>query len=107
MEEGLRMLYTGNYNYCSKHREADGSVTVILSKSGEPFQYKFRVRDLEGKDEKVLSHEVINHRAQKDDKPWIAERMATAKAEKEKEDKEKKEKPSGRYSEHRCELGQP
>lgn len=92
MKEGLRRLYTGDFNHMSQHKEADDSITIMLSKMGEPTTYKFCVKDLYGKDEKVLSHEVIDSSKQLEKKPWIAERMHLAKAEKDKEDKIKKEK---------------
>jgi len=58
--EGLRRLYSGDFNHMSQERQPDGSVIITLSKRGEGRFYRFRVRDLYGPDEEILEEEVID-----------------------------------------------
>jgi len=62
MPEGLRRIYSGEFNYLSNRKLPDGSFEYYLSKHGESVAYRFRVRDLYGKNEEVLEHEIINNR---------------------------------------------
>lgn len=87
MLEGLRCLYSGDFNKRVDMENPDGSITITLTKRRDSEAYKFTIKDLYGKNEKVLSHEVIDSKKQQEERPWIAERMKQAKAEKEKEDK--------------------
>lgn len=89
MLEGLRKLYTGDFNRRVIRLNSDGSKTITLSKRGENKSYVLTIKDLYGKDEKVLNHKVIDTKKALEEKPWIAERMKQAKAEKEKANKKK------------------
>jgi len=73
--EGLKRLYSGDFNDMSQERLPDGSVIVTLSKRGEGKSYRFRVKDLYGEHEEVMEHEVIEHKP----KLWIEKRMKEAK----------------------------
>ena len=75
MEEGLRKLYTGDFNNLESERQPDGSSIVILSKRGEVKIYRFRVKELYGEHEEVLEHEVIDKRPPR----YILDRMKEAK----------------------------
>ena len=55
---GLEKLKTGDFNAMDQDWAADGSVLVTLSKRGEGKIYRFRVKDLYGEHEEVLSEEV-------------------------------------------------
>ena len=79
--EGLRRLYTGDFNTMNQERQLDGSVIITLSKDGDDKIYRFRVKDLYGENEEVLEHEVIEHKVPK----HIKDRMEEAKKEKEKD----------------------
>ena len=57
--EGLRKLYTGDFNGVSQEVLPDGSIVITLSKRGENKTYRFRVKNLYKENEKVLEHEVI------------------------------------------------
>ena len=57
--EGLRKLKEGDFNDMSQEGQPDGSVIITLSKRGEGLLYKFKVKDLYGPNEQVLSEEVI------------------------------------------------
>lgn len=56
---GIEKLKEGDFNNMNQEGQPDGSVLVTLSKRGEGKTYKFRVKDLYGKNEEVLSEEVI------------------------------------------------
>lgn len=75
MYEGLRKLYSGDFNYMSQERQPDSSVIITLSKRGEHKTYRFKVRDLYGEHEEVLEHEVIPTGPPQ----WILDRMEEAK----------------------------
>ncbi len=75
MQEGLRRLYTGNFNYMNQEWQPDGSVIITLSKDGENKIYRFKVRDLYGEHEEVLQHKVIPAGPP----PWVLDRMKEAK----------------------------
>ena len=75
MQEGLRKLYTGDFNSMSQERQPDGSVIVTLTKDGEGKSYRFRVKDLYGEHEEVLEHKVIETKPPK----HILDRMKEAK----------------------------
>ena len=60
MIEGLRKLYTGDFNGAKQEEQSDGSVIITLAKRGEDKTYRFRVKDLYGEHEEVLEHEVID-----------------------------------------------
>lgn len=75
MLEGLRRLYTGEFNVMEQAHLPDGSVIVTLCKSSEDKTYRFRVKDLYGEHEEVLEHEVIKHEIPK----HITDRMKEAK----------------------------
>ncbi len=55
---GLEKLKEGDFNYMSQEEQPDGSVLVILSKRVEGKTYRFVVKDLYGKNERVISEEV-------------------------------------------------
>ena len=59
MEEGLRKLYTGDFNTMNQNNQPDGSVIITLSSTKYPEIYKFRVKDLYGENEEVINHEVL------------------------------------------------
>lgn len=75
MIEGLRKLYTGDFNYWEGVEQKDGSLVITLSKEGEDKAYRFRVKDLYGEHEEVLEHEVIETKTPK----HILDRMKEAK----------------------------
>jgi len=56
---GIEKLKTGDFNDMSQEWQSDGSVIITLSKRGEGKSYRFRVKDLYGKDEEVISEEII------------------------------------------------
>lgn len=56
---GIEKLKAGDFNDMSQEGQPDGSAIITLSKRGEGKVYKFRVKDLYGKNEEVLSEEVI------------------------------------------------
>lgn len=74
MQEGLRKLYSGDFNYMGQARQPDGSVIVTLSKRGEGKTYQFKVKDLYGEHEKVQEHKVTKHKVP----PWVLDRMKKA-----------------------------
>jgi len=57
--EGLKKLKSGDFNDMAQVQQPDGSVIITLTKRGEKKVYKFRVKDLYGKNEELLSEEVI------------------------------------------------
>jgi hypothetical protein len=59
MEEGLRKLYTGNFNTMEQEQLPDGSVKITLSSTSYPQVYRFIVRDLYGENEEVIDHQVL------------------------------------------------
>lgn len=73
--EGLRKLYSGDFNIMNQEQQPDGSVIITLSKHGEGKSYRFRVKDLYGEHEQVLEHKVIPHKIPK----YIQDRMKEAK----------------------------
>ena len=75
MEEGLRKLYTGDFNNLESERQPDGSSIITLSKRGEGKIYRFRIRELYGEHEEVLEHEAIDKKPPK----HILDRMRKAK----------------------------
>ena len=79
MQEGLRRLYRGDFNYMSQERQPDGSVIITLAKEGEAQIYRFKVKNLYGENEEVLKHEVIETKSPK----WALDRMEKAKKGKE------------------------
>ena len=81
MREGLRRIYTGEFNSMKQELNPDGTRTITLSKEGEDKIYRFRVKDLYGEHEEVLEHEVIETKPPK----YILDRMEEAKKEKEKD----------------------
>ena len=56
--EGLTKLKLGDFNNMSQEEQPDGSVIITLSKRGEGKVYRFRVKDLYGENEEILSEEV-------------------------------------------------
>jgi len=56
---GIDKLKAGKFNDMSQEWQDDGSVIITLSKRGEGKTYRFCVKDLYGKKEKVLWEEVI------------------------------------------------
>ncbi|MGB8706840.1 MAG: hypothetical protein WCD72_02665 [Dehalococcoidia bacterium] len=60
MEEGLRKLYSGEFNSGGVEILPDGSQRITLSSDGDDKVYRFRVKNLYQADEKVLEHEVIS-----------------------------------------------
>lgn len=75
MQEGLRKLYSGDFNHKRTEVYPDGSVIITLLKDGEDKTYRFRVKDLYGEHEEVLEHEVIEHKPPK----HVLDRMEKAK----------------------------
>jgi hypothetical protein len=63
MQEGLRKLYTGQFNTMSQEHLADGTVTITLSSRGEDKVYRLRVKNLYQENEEVLEDEVIKVKA--------------------------------------------
>ena len=55
---GIEKLKTGDFNDMSQATQPDDSVIVTLSSRKYPEVYCFRVRDLYGKNEKVLWEKV-------------------------------------------------
>jgi len=55
---GRDKLTKGDFNNMSQDVQPDGSVIITLVKLGEDKVYRFRVKDLYGKQEKVVSEEV-------------------------------------------------
>ncbi len=58
MSKALEKLKSGDFNNMSQELKSDGSVIITLSKRGEGKVYRFRVKDLYGKNEEVLEEEV-------------------------------------------------
>ena len=52
---GLEKLRSGDFNYIAQEWQPDGSVIITLSKRGEDKVYKFRVKDLYGKNEQEVN----------------------------------------------------
>ena len=75
MLEGLRRLYSGDFNVWREEEGPDNSVIITLYKDGETKSYRFRVKDLYGEHEEVLEHEVIETKPPK----HILDRMKEAK----------------------------
>lgn len=75
MIKGLEKLYSGDFNSMTQEPQPDGSVIIILSKSGEDKTYRFRVKNLYQENEEVLEHEVIKVKPPK----HILDRMKEAK----------------------------
>ena len=71
MREGLRKLYSGDFNTMHQEKQADGSVIITLSKRGENKSYRLRVRDLYGENEEVTEHRVIPAGPPQ----WVKDRM--------------------------------
>lgn len=75
MIEGLRKLYSGDFNNMNQEWQPDGSVIITLSKEGEGKSYRFRAKNLYKENEEVLEHEVIESKP----KDFILRRMKQAK----------------------------
>ncbi len=73
--EGLKKLYSGDFNDMSQEWQPDGSVIITLSKRGEDKTYHCRVKDPYGEHEAVLEHKVIDIKPPK----HILSRMKEAK----------------------------
>jgi len=58
MSEALDKLKAGDFNDMSQEKQPDGSILITLSKRGEGKVYRFRVKDLYGKNEEVLEEEI-------------------------------------------------
>lgn len=56
---GIEKLKSGDFNDMSQTDRVGDEVTVTLSKRGEGKVYRFRVKDLYGEHEEVLSEEVM------------------------------------------------
>lgn len=56
--KGIDKLKAGNFNDMMQEWQPDGTVIITLVKRGEGKTYHFCVRDLYGKEEKVLWEEV-------------------------------------------------
>ena len=78
MLEGMKLLYSGDFNDMSQDWQPNGSVIITISKRSENKSYRFRVRDLYGENEQVLEHEILEHSI----KPWLKQRMDQAKKQK-------------------------
>lgn len=78
MIEGLRRLYSSDFNVMSQEQPDDmPEVTIVtLFKEGENKSYRFKVKDLYGEHEEVLEHEVIPAGPPQ----WVLDRMEEAKA---------------------------
>lgn len=59
MHEGLKKLYTSDFNVMEQIEQADGSVVITLIKRGEDKCYRFRVKNLYGEHEEVLDYDEI------------------------------------------------
>ena len=60
MYEGLRKLYASDFNTMNQEGQPDGSKIITLYKRGEKKTYRFRVKDLYGKNEEVLEHKILS-----------------------------------------------
>jgi hypothetical protein len=58
MREGLKKLYTGDFNIMNVEILPDGSQEITLIKDGENKAYRFRVRNLYQENEEVFEEEV-------------------------------------------------
>ena len=58
--KGIEKLKSGDFNDMSQEEQPDGSVIITLTKRGDDRTYRFCVKDLYGKKEKVLWEEVID-----------------------------------------------
>lgn len=56
---GIEKLKSGDFNDMSQDRQPDGSVIITLVRRGEGKTYRFRVKDLYGEHEEVISEEII------------------------------------------------
>ncbi len=54
---GIEKLKAGDFNSMSQTDRVGDEVTVTLSKRGEGKVYRFRVKDLYGENEEVISEE--------------------------------------------------
>lgn len=77
MEEGLRKLYTGDFNSMNQEVQPDGSIIITLNKRGEDKTYKFRIKNLYQENEEVMEHEIRDTRAPK----FVLDRMKQARKE--------------------------
>ena len=73
--EGLKKLYSGDFNDISQEWQPDGSVIITLSKRDEYKSYRFKIKNLYEEKEEILEHEVIEHKVPK----YIKDRMEEAK----------------------------
>jgi len=64
MYEGLVKLRTGDFNTMNCENHPDGSRIITLAKDGDPNLYRFRVKNLYQKNEKVLEHQVLTQETQ-------------------------------------------
>lgn len=60
---GIKKLKTGDFNTISYAMQGDNSIIITLVKRGEGKVYKFKVKDLYGENEEVISEEVIEHKS--------------------------------------------
>lgn len=74
MKEGLRRLYSGDFNTVDVEPLPDGSTLITLQRSGEGKVYKFKVRNLYKENEEVLEEEVIDTKIPK----YLQDRMEEA-----------------------------
>lgn len=74
MPEGLRRLYSGEFNHVGQEIHNDNTITITLSKEEDTCAYRFKVKDLYGENEEVLEHEVIETKPPK----HIQDRMKAA-----------------------------
>jgi len=77
MEEGLKKLYSGDFNYMNQEQvKGEPEVTIItLVKAGERKRYTLKVRNLYKDNEQVLEHEIIEEHMPQ----FISDRMKEAK----------------------------
>jgi len=57
---GIEKLKAGDFNNMTQESQPDGSIIITLSKRGEDKIFRFRVKDLYGKNERVFEEEIIN-----------------------------------------------
>lgn len=79
MQEGIRRLYTGDFNQMKQEHQPDGSIIITLIQDDDSKIYRFKVKDLYGENEEVSKHEVIESKPRK----YLLDRMKKAKKEKE------------------------
>ncbi|MCK4721774.1 MAG: hypothetical protein KAT75_00650 [Dehalococcoidia bacterium] len=55
---GIEKLKSGDFNDMGQEKQPDGSIIITLVKRGEGKTYRFRVKDLYGEHEEVISEEI-------------------------------------------------